>query len=84
MPDVKPNSADNSIDTSCDSSIDLEHLTDSSNVTGLRDSSSEWESDWGKHITLYFLYLLLQIQYHQDDTITKNSKLTRLINIIFH
>ena len=51
MPDVKPNSADNSIDTSCDSSIDLEHLTDSSNVMGLSDSSSEWESDWGKHIT---------------------------------
>ena len=79
MPDVKPISADNSIDTSCDSSIDLQDLTDSSNVIGSSDSSSEWESDWGKHITLYFLYPPLQIQ---DDTITKNSKLTRLINMI--
>ena len=39
MSDVKSNSADNSIDTSCDSSIDLEHLMDSNNVTGLSNSS---------------------------------------------
>ena len=31
-----------------------------------------------KHITLYFLHPVLQIQYHQDDAIMKNSKLTRL------
>ena len=64
MPDVKPNSADNSIDTSCDSSIDLEHLTDSSNVTGLSDSSSEWEWDWGKHnifCTYYCKYNIIKM-----------------------
>ena len=63
MPDVKPNSADNSIQA-CDSSIDLEHLMDSSNVTGLSDSSSEWESDWGKHnifCTYYFKYNIIKM-----------------------
>ena len=34
------------MDMSCNSSIDLDNLTDSENLTGLSDSSSEWESDW--------------------------------------
>ena len=74
MSDVKSNSADNSIDTSCDSSIDLEHLMDSNNVTGLSNSSSEWESDWGKHITLYFLY------YYFKYNIIKMIQLQKIQN----
>ena len=58
MLDVKPNSVDNSIDTAYDSSIDLENLTDSSNVIGLSDSSSKWGSDWGKQDYIIFFVLI--------------------------
>ena len=57
MPDEKPNSANNSIDTACDSSIDLENLTDSSNVIESSDSSSQSESDWGKQYYIIFFLL---------------------------
>ena len=63
MPDVKLNSLENSIDMSCNSSIDLDDLTDEENLTGLSDSSSEWESDWesdapGGEYTYYIIFFV--------------------------